>query len=159
MFNIGPAELMVVLLIALVVLGPSKLPDAARQVGKALGQLRSLSSGFQAEMRDALKEPVDGKPSSAGSTAKGGGALSAPNAGTEVAPAGDDATTSDATTSDATTVSDAVPAADGPAPATPVAPATPAAPDAGPKEPSVGAPARGAPADATEPGTNGAAPN
>ncbi len=62
MFNIGPAELLVVLVIALLVLGPSKLPDAARQVGRALGEMRKLSSGFQAEMRDALKEPVEGKP-------------------------------------------------------------------------------------------------
>ena len=84
MFNIGPAELLVVLLIALLVLGPAKLPDAARQVGRALGELRRLSSGFQAEMRDALKEPVEGTPSPSAGRDKGsertgtGGALSAP---------------------------------------------------------------------------------
>ncbi len=81
MFNIGPAELLVVLVIALLVLGPNKLPDAARQVGRAIGEMRRLSSGFQAEMRDALKEPVEGKPT--GSSAKPpalatGGSLSAP---------------------------------------------------------------------------------
>ncbi len=83
MFNIGPAELLVVLVIALLVLGPNKLPDAARQVGRAIGEMRKLSSGFQAEMRDALKEPVEGSPStsSASSTeaeATTGGSLSAP---------------------------------------------------------------------------------
>ena len=88
MFNIGPAEVLVVLVIALLVLGPNKLPDAARQVGKAIGELRRLSSGFQAEMRDALKEPVDGTPTS-GRTAStaapaGGGALASPRP-----PAGD----------------------------------------------------------------------
>ncbi len=67
MFNIGPAELLVVLVIALLVLGPTKLPDAARQVGRALGEMRKLSSGFQAEMRDALKEPVEGKPTASSS--------------------------------------------------------------------------------------------
>lgn len=87
MFNIGPAELLVVLVIALLVLGPNKLPDAARQVGRAIGEMRRLSSGFQAEMRDALKEPVEGKPT--GSSAKPpspatGGSLSAPRP-----PAGD----------------------------------------------------------------------
>lgn len=89
MFNIGPAEMMVILVIALLVLGPTKLPDAARQVGRALGELRRMSSGFQAEMRDALKEPVEGKPSSPG-TAKApsqNGALSSPRP-----PAGDVAT-------------------------------------------------------------------
>ncbi len=181
MFNIGPAEVMVVLLIALIVLGPSKLPDAARQVGRAIGEMRKLSSGSQAEMRDALKEPVDGKPSSAGSTAKGGGALSAPNAGTPVgdattvgdAPAGDATTVSDAVPAgDATTVSDAGPAPGGtvdapaaaataaaPAPAAPApAPATSAEPDTT-RQSSVGAPAGGAPGEANEPENNGTTPN
>lgn len=163
MFNIGPAEVMVVLLIALIVLGPSKLPDAARQVGRAIGEMRKLSSGFQAEMRDALKEPVDGKPSSAGSTAKGGGALSAPNAGT---PAADATPVGDATAGDATTGSDAVPAPGGTvdapaAPATaagPAAPATSAEPDAT-RQSSVGAPAGGAPGETNEPENNGTTPN
>lgn len=61
MFNVGSAELLVVLLVALIVLGPNKLPDAARKVGKAAGELRRLSSGFQRELHDAmndLSEPV-----------------------------------------------------------------------------------------------------
>ena len=80
MFNIGPAEAMVVLVIALLVLGPNKLPDAARQVGRALAELRRMSSGFQAEMRDALKEPVEGKPTSTAPPrpAATDGALSSP---------------------------------------------------------------------------------
>ncbi|HSH22674.1 MAG TPA: Sec-independent protein translocase protein TatB, partial [Acidimicrobiales bacterium] len=80
MLNIGPAEMLVVLVIALLVLGPNKLPDAARQVGRAIGELRRMSSGFQAEMRDALREPVEGKPPSAGAAkpASEHGALSSP---------------------------------------------------------------------------------
>jgi sec-independent protein translocase protein TatB len=78
-FNVGGAELLVILLVALLVLGPNKLPDAARQVGRALGELRRMSSGFQAEMRDALREPVDGGPTSASSAgAESGGTLSSP---------------------------------------------------------------------------------
>jgi Sec-independent protein translocase protein TatA len=46
------------------VLGPDKLPGAARQAGRWLGELRRLSSGFQAELRDALQEPVDQTPRS-----------------------------------------------------------------------------------------------
>lgn len=84
MFNVGTAELLVILLVALLVLGPNKLPDAARQVGRALGELRRLSSGFQAEMRDALREPVEGKPAPPTSTTPvkddGEGALSSPKA-------------------------------------------------------------------------------
>jgi sec-independent protein translocase protein TatB len=59
MFNIGGGELLVILLVALIVLGPARLPSAARQVGQFMGELRRLSSGFQQELRDALDEPLD----------------------------------------------------------------------------------------------------
>ena len=44
MFNIGPLELIVVLIIALLVLGPQRLPDAARSVGKGLREFRGALS-------------------------------------------------------------------------------------------------------------------
>lgn len=56
MFNVGGGEFIVIALIALIVLGPQRLPGAARQVGKALGDLRRLSNGFQSEMRDAFAD-------------------------------------------------------------------------------------------------------
>ncbi len=59
MFNIGGGELIVIMLIALIVLGPQRLPDAARQVGKTMGDLRKLSSGFQNEMKSALDTADD----------------------------------------------------------------------------------------------------
>ena len=36
----GPLELMVILVIALIVLGPQKLPEAARSVGKGMRELK-----------------------------------------------------------------------------------------------------------------------
>lgn len=54
MFNIGGGEFLVIALIALIVLGPQRLPEAARQVGKVMGDLRRLSSGFQNELKGAL---------------------------------------------------------------------------------------------------------
>jgi len=54
MFNVGPEKLMVVLLIALIVLGPDKLPNAARQIGKYLNEFRRISQGFQQELRSAI---------------------------------------------------------------------------------------------------------
>jgi sec-independent protein translocase protein TatB len=59
MFNIGGAELLAILVIALIVLGPQRLPDAARQVGKVMGDLRRLSTGFQDEMKQALDTADD----------------------------------------------------------------------------------------------------
>jgi sec-independent protein translocase protein TatB len=54
MFNIGGGELIVIMLIALIVLGPSRLPDAARQIGRAMSELRRVSTSFQNEVRGAL---------------------------------------------------------------------------------------------------------
>jgi len=59
MFNIGGGELLVIALIALIVLGPARLPDAARQIGKTMGDLRRMSSGFQNEMKSALNTADD----------------------------------------------------------------------------------------------------
>lgn len=54
--SVGPAEILVVMVVALIVLGPSRLPDAARSVGRALSEFRRVTSGFQAEVRDAFAE-------------------------------------------------------------------------------------------------------
>jgi Tat protein translocase TatB subunit len=56
--NVGTPELLVILVVALIVLGPTRLPEVARQIGKAIGEIRRLGAGFQAEMRDAMQEPV-----------------------------------------------------------------------------------------------------
>ncbi len=58
MFNIGAGELLVILVVALVVLGPERLPEAMRKIGQVMAELRKLSSGFQDELRDALNEPL-----------------------------------------------------------------------------------------------------
>ena len=57
MLNISTGELLVVALIALIVLGPERLPNAARQAGRALAELRRVSNGFQDELRMAMREP------------------------------------------------------------------------------------------------------
>ncbi len=41
----GPLELMVILVIALIVLGPKRLPEAARSVGKGMRELKNSISG------------------------------------------------------------------------------------------------------------------
>lgn len=59
MLNIGGGELLVILIVGLVVLGPAKLPEVARYVGRMTRELRRLSGTFQAEMQSALDEPVE----------------------------------------------------------------------------------------------------
>ena len=58
MFNLGGGELIVIAMIALLVLGPSRLPGAAKQIGKALAEFRRMSSGVQDDLREAMN--VDG---------------------------------------------------------------------------------------------------
>ena len=54
MFNVGGPEILVILLVALIVLGPEQLPKAMRTFGNVMGEIRKVSSGFQAEMRSAM---------------------------------------------------------------------------------------------------------
>ena len=58
MFNVGGGEFLIILLVALVVLGPTRLPDAARQVGKVMGEFRRMSANFQREMQSAMNDPI-----------------------------------------------------------------------------------------------------
>lgn len=63
MFNIGPQELIVVLVVALVIVGPKRLPEMARLIGRGLNEFRKV----QDEVRDMVKfdlgvDPVEEPP-------------------------------------------------------------------------------------------------
>lgn len=58
MFNLQGSEIIFILLIALVVLGPEKLPGAIRRVTSVYAELRKMSTGFQNEFKSALDEPI-----------------------------------------------------------------------------------------------------
>src|SRR5205809_390775 len=51
--NIGPAELMIIAALALIVFGPKKLPEIGRSVGNALREFKRASSDFM----DAMNNP------------------------------------------------------------------------------------------------------
>ena len=76
--QLGVPEIMVILVVALLVLGPTKLPEAGRQVGRALSEFRRWSTGMQHELRDALQ--VDLEPDYGASV---------PDAGVAEGPTGD----------------------------------------------------------------------
>ncbi len=67
MFNVGGPEVLVILLVALIVLGPQQLPKAVRSVGNVMAELRRMSSGFQDEIRNALDGPIEAEARSEGS--------------------------------------------------------------------------------------------
>ena len=58
MFNLSGSEIVFLLLIALIVLGPEKLPEAVRKFGQVYAEVKKMSSGFQSELKSALDEPM-----------------------------------------------------------------------------------------------------
>ncbi len=50
MFGIGSTELLVILVVALVVLGPKSLPGIAKTMGKVMGEFRKVTTEFQRTM-------------------------------------------------------------------------------------------------------------
>ena len=57
MFNIGPAEIIVILLIALLVVGPKRLPEVGRTIGKGLREFRRASDEVRYSFESHLDEP------------------------------------------------------------------------------------------------------
>jgi len=57
-FNLSGSEIVVIVLLALIVLGPEKLPEAIRRFGRVYGELKRMSTGFQSEFRNAFDEPM-----------------------------------------------------------------------------------------------------
>jgi len=58
MLNIGPQELIVVLIIALIVVGPQRLPELGRAIGRALNEFRKI----QDDVKDTLKFDLNTDP-------------------------------------------------------------------------------------------------
>jgi sec-independent protein translocase protein TatB len=56
MLNIGPAEVLVIALIALIVVGPEQLPGVLRKVGKSAGQLRKMADGLKNDFMSGMDE-------------------------------------------------------------------------------------------------------
>lgn len=55
MFGIGPSELVIILVIALLVLGPKRLPELAAGLGKGLAEFRRATADINAELDDARR--------------------------------------------------------------------------------------------------------
>jgi Tat protein translocase TatB subunit len=58
MLNIGPQELLLILIVALVVVGPQRLPELGRTIGKVLRELRKI----QDDVKDTIKFDLNDEP-------------------------------------------------------------------------------------------------
>jgi sec-independent protein translocase protein TatA len=58
----GPMELIVILVVALIVLGPKKLPEAARSVGRGMREFKESISGFDDDLDDEPDDKPAAKP-------------------------------------------------------------------------------------------------
>ena len=65
MFDIGPSELLLIIIVAVIAIGPKELPAALRTAGKWLGQMRRMSAhfrnGFDAMLREAEMKDLEEK--------------------------------------------------------------------------------------------------
>jgi len=65
MFDIGPTELLLIVIVAVIVIGPKDLPLALRTAGKWIGKVRKVSShfrsGLEAMIREAEMEEMEKK--------------------------------------------------------------------------------------------------
>jgi sec-independent protein translocase protein TatA len=62
MFNIGPLELMVILIIALLVVGPKRLPEVGRSIGRGIREFRNAQEEVQKTIQSALDEGPSPQP-------------------------------------------------------------------------------------------------
>jgi len=50
MFNIGTSELIIILVLALIILGPGKLPEVGHALGKAMGEFKKAIRDVRDDM-------------------------------------------------------------------------------------------------------------
>jgi len=67
MFNVGPMELIVVLLVALLVVGPKRLPEVGRSIGKSLREFRRATEEVRYSFESSLDDEGHEEPDNPGS--------------------------------------------------------------------------------------------
>ncbi len=66
LFGIGPLEILLVLIVALIIFGPEKLPEISRTIGKTMRGFRKITSDLTAQVTREIEVEKDLKPGEAG---------------------------------------------------------------------------------------------
>ncbi|MBN1571865.1 MAG: twin-arginine translocase TatA/TatE family subunit [Deltaproteobacteria bacterium] len=96
MFGIGTPELILILVVALLILGPKKLPEVARAIGKGFGELRKATDGIRNSVNvnrafhDFMSEDDNNPPNSSQPGGGGNGHKGDPYGDSEGDSGGDD---------------------------------------------------------------------
>lgn len=110
MFDVGASELLVIVIVAVLVIGPKDLPLALRTAGRWIGKMRRISahlrSGLDAMVREAEMQDMEAKWRDQNAR------IMAEHPGEDMAPLG--VPTQDVTPADSAGANDAAPAADAP---------------------------------------------
>ena len=59
LFGIGPFEVVLIVILALIFLGPEELPKAARMLGKVFYQIQHMTESYVEEFTRAMQQPLD----------------------------------------------------------------------------------------------------
>lgn len=85
MFGIGMPELLLILAVALIVLGPKKLPEIARSLGRGLAEFRRTTDDVKREMQ-AAADDLEAPPETGDADAKPAGEAAGEGAEADAAP-------------------------------------------------------------------------
>ena len=58
MFNVTGGELIIILAVALVVLGPERIPEVARSAGRMINKIKTMTEGFSSGVSDVMDDPA-----------------------------------------------------------------------------------------------------
>jgi sec-independent protein translocase protein TatB len=86
MFGLGAGEIVIILVLALILLGPQKLPDAAKQLGKGLREFRKQTDDLKRQFESELY--ADAKPAKKPTLVDAARGASTPPTAADLVPAG-----------------------------------------------------------------------
>src|SRR6478735_1156311 len=58
MFNVTGGEMLIILIVALVILGPDRIPEVARSAGRMINKVKTMTEGLQSNVSGVMDDPA-----------------------------------------------------------------------------------------------------